>query len=302
MAEAAFEPVGLLGPQIFGLPVDREILFSNQNNVYKKRVEKRQRKLIVKISFLKPFLKKGEQVLLITTGYSPLNSLAQYLTGFVFVYLKRSLFVFTNYRILHIPTTSNYNYKNSIAQIAYSGCQSIELKGGTLTVQYERAGNKKTEKFTAIAVPERGKIRSLLKKRIPLSGTKGQLAARIHLCPRCTHTLAAEKKKCEKCQLQFKSRLVTTILAVLIPGGGYFYVRQYLLGFLDALLEIVALGLIGYFINELRNQMPVEPLQLGLIPVFLYLKVGAVIHANHFIKEFIPKDKNMQVRTGASRP
>ena len=106
MAEAVFEPVGFLGPQIFGLPVNREILFSNHNDVYKKRVETRQRKLIVKISFLKPFLKKGEQVLLITTGYSPLNSLAQYLTGFVFVYLKRSLFVFTNYRILHIPATS----------------------------------------------------------------------------------------------------------------------------------------------------------------------------------------------------
>ena len=72
MAEATFDPAGFLGPQIFGLPVDREILFSNHNDIYKKRVEKRQRKLIVKISFLKPFLKKGEHVLFITTGYSPL--------------------------------------------------------------------------------------------------------------------------------------------------------------------------------------------------------------------------------------
>ena len=29
MAEKAFEPVGMMGPQIFGLPVDRETLFSN---------------------------------------------------------------------------------------------------------------------------------------------------------------------------------------------------------------------------------------------------------------------------------
>jgi len=172
MAEAAFIPVGFLSPEIFGLPVDREILFSNHKNIYKKRVEKRQRKLIVKISFLKPFLKKGEKVLLITTGYSPLNSLAQYLTGFIFVYLKRSLFVFTNYRIFHIPATANYKYNNSIAQVAYAGCQSIVLKGGTLIVQYERAGNKKTEKFRSIAGPERRKIRSLLKKKIPISGTK----------------------------------------------------------------------------------------------------------------------------------
>ena len=51
MAEAAFEPGGFLGSQVFGLPVDREILFSNHKDIYKKRIEKRQRKLIVKISF-----------------------------------------------------------------------------------------------------------------------------------------------------------------------------------------------------------------------------------------------------------
>ena len=296
MAEAAFEPVGFLGPRIFGLPVNRDILFSNHNDVYKKRVEKRQRKLIVKISFLKPFLKRGEQVLLITTGYSPLNSLAQHLTGFVFVYLKRSLFVFTNYRILHIPATANYDYKNSIAQVAYSGCQSIALKGGTLVVQYDQAGSRKTEKFNAIAVPERRKIRSLLKKKIPLSGTKGQLSSRIHLCPRCTSMLSSGKKKCGKCQLQFKSKPIAAMFSFLLPGGGYFYIRQYLLGGLNALLEIVLVCLIVYLLNDMRNQMPVEPLHLALIPIFLYIKIVAAIHSNHFIKEFIPRDANIKVR------
>ena len=296
MAEAVFEPVGFLGPQIFGLPVDREILFSNHNDVYKKRVEKRQRKLIVKVSFLKPFLKKGEQVLLITTGYSPLNSLAQYLTGFVFVYLKRSLFVFTNYRILHIPATSNYNYNNSIAQIAYAGCKSISLKGGTLVVEFERAGHKKTEKFTAIAGPERRKIRSLLKKKIPLTATKSQLAERIHLCPSCTHPLGAGKKKCDKCQLTFKRKLTSALSALFIPGGGYFYIRQYLLGILDALLEVVLIGLLVFLIKELIARGPVEPVHLALIPIFLYVKISTIIHSSHFVKEFIPRDTDVKVR------
>jgi len=294
MAEAAFDPVGMLGPQIFGLPVDREILFSNHKDVYKKRVEKRQRKLIVKISFLKPFLKKGEQVLLVTTGYSPLNSLAQYLTGFVFVYLKRSLFVFTNYRILHVPATANYNYKNSIAQVVYAGCQSIELKGGTLIVQHLRAGFKSIEKFKAIAGSERRKIRSLLKKRIPLSITKGQVSARMHLCPRCAHRLAKGMKKCTKCRLQFKSKFVAVLSALLIPGGGYLYIRQYLLGVLDALVQIVLAVLIAYLFFGLHDQMPPEPLHLALIPAFLYLKMISAIHSSHFIEEFIPTDKNVK--------
>ena len=291
MAEAAFKPVGFLGPQIFGLPVDSEILFSNHKDIYKKRIEKRQRKLIVKISFLKPFLKDGEHVLSITTCYSPLNSLAQYLTGFAFVYLKRSLLVFTNYRILHIPATADYRYNNSIAQMAYRGCQSIVLKGGTLIVQFERAGNGKIEKFKAIATSERKKIRSLLQKKIPIAGTRGPLSARIHLCPRCTRKLAAGQNKCEKCQLQFKSKFNAMLSALLIPGGGYFYIRQYLLGSLDALLEIGLVVLIAYLFIGMGDQMSLEPMHLALIPVFLYIKISAVVHSTDFIKEFIPKEK-----------
>lgn len=299
MAEAAFEPVGYLSPQIFGLPVDREILFSNHKDIYKKRIEKRQRKLIVKISFIKPFLKKGEKVLLVTTGYSPLNSLAQYLTGFFLAYLKRSLFVFTNYRIFHIPTTVNYKYKNSIAEVAYVGCQPIVLKGGTLIVQYGRAGHKKTAEFEAIAGSERRKIRSLLKKKKSLSAkghAKGQLSARMHLCPRCTYHIAEGLKKCGRCRLQFKSKLVAAFSALLLPGGGYFYIRKFSFGCLDALLEIVLAVIIAYLFIGMGHQTSLGSLHLALIPIFLYLKIGAVIHSSHFIEEFIPKDKNIKSR------
>ena len=187
MAKATPAPSDFMGHQIFGLPVDREILLSNHKNVYKKRIEKRQRKLIVKLTFLKPFLKKGEKILLITTGYSPLSSPAQYLTGFLFVYLKRAMYVFTNYRVFHVPVTSALKHKNSIAQIDYAGCQSIILKGGTLVVKYVKSG--KIEKLKAVAVSERKKIKALLKNTIPLSGTRRHSASRIHLCPNCTHKL-----------------------------------------------------------------------------------------------------------------
>ena len=76
MSETAFEPTGMMAQQIFGLPVDRKTLFSNHKNVYKKKIERRQRKLIIKLSFLKTFLKPGEKILQITSGYSPLGSVA----------------------------------------------------------------------------------------------------------------------------------------------------------------------------------------------------------------------------------
>ena len=292
MSEPAFEPEGIMGQQIFGLPVDRETLFSNHKKVYKKRVEKRQRKLIVKLPFLKPFLKKGEKILLITTGYSPLASMAQYLTGFIFIYLKRSLFVFTNLRILHIPTTPAYRYKGAIAQIAYAGCQSISLSGGNLVVKYGKPGNVET--FRSISMSERKKIKALLNKS-PISGAKSDLAERIHLCPRCGHRLTAGKYTCEKCQLKFKSKLLARISSILVPGGGYFYTRHYLIGSLNALLEILLLIYTGITINDALNGVQ-ESLfyAVALSAIYLIIKIISVIHSNHFIYEFIPQVKKLK--------
>lgn len=292
MAEAEFQPAGFMSPQVFGLPVDRKTLFSNHKGIHKKRIEKRQRKLFVKLGPLKPFLRRNEHILLVTTGYAPLSSLGNYLTGFAFSYLKRSLFVFTNLRIIHVPTTPAYNYKNSLAQIAYAGCQSITMKRGTLVVQFAKL--RQIEKFKAIAVQERKKIRALLKKSIPTSGTKVQLAGRIHLCPRCGRRLVEKKFECANCRLDFKGRFTGALLAILVPGGGYFYVRQHLIGAMAAVLEIFLLIYSVYLIRDFFNQVPVNMVYLVAVPVlYLYVKITAIIHSNHFIADFIPTQRKV---------
>lgn len=300
MAEKAFEPVGIMGPQIFGLPVDRETLFSNYKKVYKKRIEKRQRKLFIRLPFLKPFLKKNEKVLLVSTGYSPIESLAQFVTGFLFVYLKRSLFVFTNYRIFLVPTTANYKYKQSIAQIAYAGCQSISLKRGTLAVQYAKSG--RLEKFRAIALSERRKIRALLKAR-PLSGTQAQSGERLHLCPQCTHPLSTGKYICEACGLKFKNKIAAYIFAILLPGGGYIYARHLLIGLLNVVVEIFLLLYIAIALQDVRNNIEGSLIHLVLrCFIFLAFKTISVIHSVHFIEEFIPRKKEIQADPAAAKP
>jgi len=300
MAEKAFEPVGIMGTQIFGLPVDRETLFSNHKKIYKKRIENRQRKLIIKLSFLKPFLKTGEKILLVTTGYSPITSLPQFVTGFLFVYLKRSLFVFTNHRIIHVPTTPAYKFKYSLSQIYYAGCQSIALKGGTLTVHYAKLGN--IEKFRAIGLSERKKIRALL-KRMPLSGTRSRLGQRVQLCPQCTQPLTAAKYVCESCHLKFKNKIVAYILAILFPGGGYFYTRHYLLGLLDAIVEIFLLLYIATAVEDVLNKVEGSMgYALALGAIFVAVKIISVIHSTHFIEEFIPRKKEIQTNPAAAKP
>ena len=300
MAEKAFEPTGLMGPQIFGLPIDRETLFSNHKKVYKKRIENRQRKLIVKLPFLKPFLKRGEKILLVSTGYSPIASLAQYVTGFLFVYLKRSLFVFTNHRIFHIPATANYQFKNSIAQILYDGCRSISLKGGTLVVEYAKFGQ--TEKFKAIALSERKKIKALMKAK-PFAGTKTQLGQRAHLCPQCTRPLSTGKYVCESCQLKFKNKIFAYISAILVPGGGYFYARHYLIGLLNAIVEVCLLAGMAVALQDMMNKVEGSIKYMALLgAIYLVVKAISVIHSTHFINEFIPRKKNVQADPSAAKP
>ena len=68
---------------VFDLPVDRDIMFADHKGKYKKKIEKQQRNLIVKIPFIKPFLEPDENILLITTGYSLVDTLDQILTAAV---------------------------------------------------------------------------------------------------------------------------------------------------------------------------------------------------------------------------
>jgi hypothetical protein len=263
MAEKAFEPTGLMGPQIFGLPVDRETLFSNHKKIYKKRIENRQRKLIVKLPFLKPFLKKGEKILLVSTGYSPIN----------------------------VPATPNYQFKDTIAQIYYDGCRSISMKGGTLVVEYAKFGQM--EKFKAIAFSERKKIKALLKAK-PISGTKTRLGERFHLCPRCTHPLSTGKYVCESCQLKFKNKIIAYIIAILFPGGGYL---------LNAIVEIFLLAYIAVTLQDVLNKVEDSMKYLAVMgAVYLAVKTISVIHSTHFIEEFIPRKKQIQADPAAAKP
>ena len=277
---------GITQPKIFGLPIDREFLFSNHKNIYKKSIEKRQRKLFLKLPFLKNFLQPGEKILVVTTGYSPVTSLQKFIVGWLFIYLKRSLYVFTDQRVLHIPADASYKYRNSIAEIPYDGCRSIEMKGNALIAEY--AGNRGKEKFGGISGKEKRKIRELLKS-VTLADGSNSNPGRSFLCPRCATQLAPNIAACESCNLKFKRKSSATLLALLIPGGGYFYTRHLFLGVMAALLEFGLTAVIMLSAVDISEGM--QNRFLWLIPTglaFLIVKIVAVAHAREFVAEFIP--------------
>ncbi|MBN1473391.1 MAG: hypothetical protein JW914_02135 [Syntrophaceae bacterium] len=276
---------------IIGLPVDSEFIFSNHKNIYKKGIEKRQTKLINQISFIKPFLKEDEKIILVTTGYSPMSFLEQFLMGWIIYYIKRSLFVFTNRRIFHIPTKSNYTYRNSIAKILYTDCQKIEIKGRSLVVKYK---NGETEKFYYIAGKEKNKIKSLL-KTISLEGAPSKSPRRMHLCPRCAEQLIENKYICPSCRLEFKNRAEGKKISLIYPGGGYFYTRHWWLGIGDAIAEIILLVLaITALVATLQGSKDSFIIFVLLLVLLVIEKLTSIYHANNFIKEYIPTEKEIK--------
>ena len=287
----ANQPIHTQEQNLFGIPVNRETIFSNHKNVYKKRVEKRQTKLIKKIPFIKSFLKEDEKILLITTGCSPTPILEQFLTGWIFIYLKRSLFVFTNKRILHIPTKRDYSYRNSIAQILYPDCNSIQIKGRKLVVGYK---NGKKEKFLYIASKEKKKIKALL-PTISFEGYLSEIQKRIHLCPRCTKELEEGKYICPNCHLEFKDKDEGKKISLIYPGGGYFYTRHPFLGIGDAIVETTLLVLVIVSLIDAIEGVEGSGVELFTFAILLVIeKAISVYHSKHFIKEYIPKEKEIK--------
>lgn len=283
----------------FDLPVETDILFSNHKGIYKRTIEKRQRKMLKKISFIKPFLHEGEKILLVTTGCSPVSVAEQLLTGWIVFYLKRSLFVFTNTRIFHIPTRYNFSYRNSIAQILYSDCRSINIKGRTLKAEYK---NGKKEKFIYIPRREKKKIRTLLND-ISFEGQSSPMLQRTHLCPRCTNLLIEGQYICPNCSLEFKSKKQARKISIIYPGGGYFYTGHPFLGIGDALAEIYLTLLVLITLVGLITGIPESFPKLVFFGLVLVLeKTLTVYHSNHFIKEYIPKDRSINKPTAQPKP
>ena len=284
--------VELTSQDIFGLPVYTDVLFSNHKNIYKRSVEKRQRKLLAKVSFIRPFLNTGEKILHVTTGCSPISSAEQLLTGWIIFYLKRSLFVFTNIRVFHIPTTQNLSYRNSIAQILYSDCSKIYIQWSKLVAEYK---NGKKEQFPCIAGKERKKLKLIL-EYAPVQGQPSDSPERTHLCPRCTSPLIKNNFTCPNCSLEFKNKARGRKLSIIYPGGGYFYTRHPFLGIADALAEsYFSLLVLVAFIGVVTGTSEFIP-GLVLFSFILALeKAISVYHSNHFIDEFIPKDHKIEV-------
>jgi hypothetical protein len=279
---------------IFGLPVDTSILFFEPKEVRKPRAAKSKTGLLGKVAFLRKFLDADEKILLVTTGCSPCTTLEHLTMKHLWLILvKRALLVFTNKRLLHIPTTTRFNYRGSIAQILYQDCRRLQVEGSGLVVEYH---NGTKEKFSQIPGPDRAIIRCFNF----VAGESDRPSAnprRNHLCPSCTEVLPSRTTVCPCCGLEFKSRERALTRSVFLPGGGYFYANRPFLGIADALVEscvlVMVLVLLGTGLFGDAEAMATLPV---ILAVLVMEKLVTIYHTNGFLAEFIPTNVKALLR------
>lgn len=279
---------------IFGMPVDRETIFSNHKKIYKSSVEKRQRRLIVKASSLKYFLQPQERILCLTTGYSPIKMVEQVITGPAFVFFKRAIFAFTDHRILHVRTSFSRKAGNSVSQILYADCSAILMKGRSLVVSYK---NGQHEVFNYIGFREKKKIKSLIEELQLRPKEPGLFNARVALCPSCTKVLKPQSMMCDGCKLKFKSPGAARWISLLIPGGGYFYCNHVTLGTISAVVELAAIGFLVLQWLDFRQGLALNWSMLLLAAgVLIISKIVITFHSMQMTQDHIPKGGDFEMR------
>jgi hypothetical protein len=283
---------------VFGLPVDRQLIFTNSGGYYKKSMEKRQRKLISKVAFLRYFMHYGEKLLFLSTGYSPIGILEQALTGPLFLFFKRALFVFTDKRIIHIPTRFNRAHRRALSQILYADCQHIELRGRTLEVTYQ---DGRRESFPYMGTPEARKLQMIL-PRLPIGNDQpSEKPHRTALCPNCHTLLADGSKSCPACKLAFKTGLKARLRSLMLPGGGYFYSRYPLPGVVSAGIELLLIGLYVATCLDVGNGLEYTHTLLPIMGgAYLVVKLVTAFHAHLLVQSSIPEEPHFDLRHASS--
>jgi hypothetical protein len=164
------------------------------------------------------------------------------------------------------------------------------MKGRNLVIEYK---NGQKEKFLYLARREKKKIRTLL-TTVSLEGLPSKLQKRTHICPRCAKELEANKYICAGCRLEFKDKDEARRISIIYPGGGYFYTRHPFLGIADAIVETFLLaGIVISIINLIKGVAGSEANLIIFAILLLIEKAISVYHSNHFVGEYITKEKEI---------
>jgi hypothetical protein len=262
------------------LPVREDILYTDAKGREKARLRKSKQRLLKKLVPALRSVLGSETILFATPAVAPYGFLEFWFFGWHIHFMKRSVLVFTDRRILHFFMKGKIP-KTMLREIAYSTIEKWKVgMWGELTLWYR---NRQKERFT-MGRKDRKKVKTILPELLSTTGVVDATGPR-HLCPQCLTPLEEKVYSCSSCDLTFKNPKTAIRKSILIPGGGFFYTNHPVLGGIDAVVELSLLfGLIFSIF---------PPVNFGRAIIFgiaLALeKVFSIIQALALIRDYIPE-------------
>jgi hypothetical protein len=216
-------------------------------------VQRRVRMLKSIEARLDVLLYPGEQIEFVTKG--TLNSWAeQYFMGIWSLVINRTVFLFTNYRVILLNSDGKGRAKSLMWQIPYDRLGKFKTNGVSGTTTFRLAGGG-AYRFVGVPRADRKRLRDYVATRLD-SARASDLAFPSHtdrdsLCPHCATPVQPKARACSECAEPFILPRVPALLSLAVPGLGDLYLGHRtmafmeLLGFAFLLLVVGSLVLAG---------------------------------------------------------
>ena len=234
----------------FGALVREDVAFANHKGVEKGGIRKRTEQALEKLQEpLRKFWEPDEAVFCIARAQIMPSGFEQFFLGWHAMFLAPAVLVLTNRRLLHLLVERNGTWKKSLRCTPWGNVEEAKATGflgARLNIKY-RDGKK--EVYSALARNDAKKIQLLLETLIPAAmGETSSALSMTSLCPECRSPLTPGVYECPHCRIAFKDEKTAMQRSWLIPGGGFFYTGHVLLGLLHALVEVILIFTVGYWV------------------------------------------------------
>jgi hypothetical protein len=196
-------------------------MFSRDGFFARRRSKKRFKLLRAIDGKVRQILRPDERVFFATTG-TTLSLSEQFFVGWMAMYLNRRALVFTTERILLLQVDRHFRPHGLVSQMPLPAIASVKSTlSGACRVKLL---NHEVVKFQSVPTADRKLVTDLLGDLT--QGTNAPFARELgmqHLCPHCFAVVPGQPPACPKCGGGFKSIKKATVLSLILPGMGDWY-------------------------------------------------------------------------------